>query len=367
MNTLRQVLILIALLTPSWVWARIDFDDGAYPELITSGRALAMGNAYICKVDDAASVYYNPAGLGTVRYPHLHLSNLHLETNKDWTQMGAGGQITKAGSNFTKGFSLDGSRQLLLENKGKLSYSRFHFMPNFTARYISMGYMLSKQARSTIGTESGAKFEYAERTDHGPFFAMNLSLFGGVLKFGASGTYLMRKEAIGEADANTTLELGDADYGKGNALIVTSGFKFTIPVAPLPVIGLKLNNSTAQKFSKTGDQKPDDVKQSLDVGFSVTPQIGQGVRIHLEANFKDATFKYKDMSTARRWGAGMEFDFARTFFIRFGYGDGFGSMGLGIRSKKLEFDLTTYAVDTTTSEFRGKEDRRFAISLSSGF
>ena len=34
--------------------------------------------------------------------------------------------------------------------------------------------------------------------------------------------------------------------------------------------------------------------------------------------------------------------------------------------KGLEFDLTTYAVDTTTSEFRGEEDRRFALSLSFG-
>lgn len=366
MNTLRQVFILILFLSTNSVWARIDFEDGAYPEIITSARALAMGNAFICKVDDAASVYYNPAGLGSVRFPHLHLSNLHLETNKDWIQMGAGGQASKAASNFTKGFELDGTRQLLLENKGKLSHSRFHFMPNFTARYISMGYMLSKQTRATIGTETNAKFEYAQRTDHGPFFGMNLSLFGGVIKVGGSATYLMRKELIGEADANTSLQIGEGDYAKGNLFLVNSGFKLTLPMAPLPVIGLKLNNSTSSDFSKTGELKPEKMKQSLDVGFSITPQVGQIVRIHMEVNFKDATRNY-EMSTARRWGAGMEFDFARLFFMRFGYGDGFGSMGLGIRSRKLEFDLTTYAVDTTTSEYRGKEDRRFALSLSSGF
>ena len=63
----------------------------------------------------------------------------------------------------------------------------------------------------------------------------------------------------------------------------------------------------------------------------------------------------------------MELDFARAFFMRLGYGDGFGSAGLGIKTQHLEFDLTTYAVDTTSSEFRGKEDRRFSMSLSYGF
>lgn len=364
---MRRLLPIFLFLISLNSWARITFEDGAYPELATSARGLAMGNAYICKVDDASSVYYNPAGLGTVRFPHLHLSNLHLETNRGWLAMGGGGPISAASSNFTKGFSLDGTRQLLLENKGKLSHSRFHFLPNFTARYISMGYLYSKQSRSTISTEPGALFEYADRTDHGPFLGLNISLFGGVLKFGASGTYLLRSEAIGEADPNTTIKLQSTDYAKGSMMLVTTGFKLTMPVAPLPIIAIKMNNATSQDFSKSGDTKPEKIKQSVDVGFSITPQIGKGVRLHLEGNFKDATFAHDELSTARRWGAGMELDVARTFFFRLGYGDGFGSLGLGVKSKKLEFDLTTYAVDTTSSQYRGKEDRRFVLSLSSGF
>jgi len=365
---MRRLLPIFLLILSTKTWARITFEDGAYPELATSSRGLAMGNAYICKVDDASSVYYNPAGLGTVRFPHLHLSNLHLETNRGWLRMGGGGPLTAASTNFMKGFSLDGTRTLLLNNLGTLSHSRFHFLPNFTARYISMGYLYSKQTRATISTEPGALFEYADRTDHGPFLGLNISLFGGVLKFGASATYLFRSEAINEADANTTIKLQSSDYDKGTMLLVTSGFKLTMPVAPLPIFAIKMNNATSQDFSASGtNTKPTKIKQSIDVGFSITPQIGKGVRLHLETNFKDATFAHSELSTARRWGAGMELDVARTFFFRLGYGDGFGSLGLGVKSKKLEFDLTTYAVDTTSSQYRGKEDRRFVLSLSSGF
>lgn len=363
------ITFLVLLLFPQSTWGLINFEDGVFPELATSGRALAMGNAYISKVDDSSAVFYNPAGLGTVRHPHLHLSNLHLEVNKDWMDLGTGGSATSAGSNFMKGFKIDGMRQLLKDHPGMLSHSRFHFLPNFTARYISMGYLYSKQTRGTVGKETGALFEYATRTDHGPYAALNISLFGGIFKFGFSAIHLFRKEAIGEADKDTTLELQDSDYKTGRAVIVTAGTKFTMPIVALPTFSLKINNSGAQEFkpSDGGGGAPNKIKSSVDVGFSLTPQIGKTTRLHLEANIKDATQKHSGLTSARRLALGLEYDIMRTFFLRAGYGDGFGSFGIGIKSRKLEFDLTTYAVDTTSSEFRGEEDRRFSLSLSSGF
>ena len=79
----RYSLIFITLLSSSKAFALIDFEDAIFPELAPAARALAMGNAYICKVDDAASSFYNPAGLGTVRNTHFHITNFTIETNKD--------------------------------------------------------------------------------------------------------------------------------------------------------------------------------------------------------------------------------------------------------------------------------------------
>jgi hypothetical protein len=104
----------------------------------------------------------------------------------------------------------------------------------------------------------------------------------------------------------------------------------------------------------------------MDLGFSLTPQLGKTVRLHLEANYKDMSSEYQGIASSRKISLGMEFDIARKFFLRFGYGDGWGSAGLGIKSQRLEFDLTTYAVDTTSNEFRGEEDRRFVLSFSYG-
>ncbi len=347
--------------------ALIGFEDAVFPELATSGRALAMGNAFLNKVDDSSSVFYNPAGLGTVRYSHFHLSNFHIETNKGWIKNGTGGEIEKIATDFPKSFSLDGQRELLLNNKGVMMHSRFHVMPNITTRFFSVGYLLSQRTRATIDKDADALFEYADRRDHGPYAGLNLSLFGGVLKFGGSAIYLQRKEAIGEQNALQKIDLQDSDYRKGRAVIITGGSRLTLPITFLPTFSAVIHNATGKRFTESGAGAPYPIHRTIDVGFSITPQIGQTTRLHLEVNYKDVTDIYSDVDTSRKLLLGAEFDLARTMFVRFGYGDAFGSAGLGIRTRKLEFDLTTYAVDGTGSSFRGSEDRRFALTISSGF
>jgi len=82
---------------------------------------------------------------------------------------------------------------------------------------------------------------------------------------------------------------------------------------------------------------------------------------------KDAMGKYSAISSTRKLLLRMEVDYRRMIFFRMGYSDGYGSAGLGLKTRKLEFSLTTYAVDLTDSQFRGSEDRRFVLSMSSGF
>lgn len=346
----------------------IDFEDAIFPELVTSGRALAMGNAFISKVDDSSAAFYNPAGLGTVRNTHFHISNFQIEMNKGILSSGGGGKITDAFGNLTKMFSLDGTREVLNKHVGTIAHSRFQMMPNFTTRYFSAGYMLAKRTRAVVEDESTTGFEYADRFDHGPYAALNISLFGGVFKAGVSTVYLNRSEVLGSADPAATLTVSDSTYKKGRAFISTAGAKITLPIVFLPTFSATMHNAFGQKFgSPRGAGAPDEIKQSIDFGFSITPQMGTSSRIHFEVNYKDLTQQFSNVSSKRRILVGTEIDLSRVFFIRAGYGDAFGSFGLGVKTKKLEFDLTTYAVDTTTDKIRGSEDRRFVLGLSSGF
>jgi len=366
----KRVIIIssLFLIFSQKLWA-IDFEDAIFPELATTGRALAMGNAFISKVDDASAAFYNPAGLGSVRYAHLHLSNFHLEVNKGLLSAGTGGAISDALSNSTKMFSLDGTRQILKNNVGKIAHSRFHMLPNFTTRFFSLGYLLAKRSRAVVtDAASTTGFEFADRLDHGPYAALNLSLFGGVFKAGASIIYLNRKEIISKVDPSATLSIASNSYSKGASFISTFGTKLTLPIVFLPTFSATIHNGLGQDFSNGGGAgAPSTIKSSVDVGFSITPQISNASRVHLEVNYKDLSGKFSSVSTTRKILAGLELDFNRVFYFRMGYGDGFGSAGLGVKTEKVEFDLTTYAVDTTSASFRGREDRRFSLTLSSGF
>jgi hypothetical protein len=343
----------------------IEFLDAAYPELATSARALAMGNAFIAKADDSMAAFYNPAGLGTVRGTRMHISNFAIETNRDWFTIGTKGKLIDAFSNFIEAFGLDGQRKLLLNNKGKIATSRIQFAPNFTARYITMGFFLSQRVRATIGQETGAQFEYAKRLDYGPYTAINLSLFGGVLKLGVTGMFLKRSEAIGTANPNTTLTLTDSNYNKGSSLMTIGGIKLTLPWSMLPTFAVTYHNALGADFG-TEASSPTKIPSQIDAGFSMTPQIGNTTRLHLELNYRDVASAQSGIDMKRKLLFGMEFDFFRRIYFRLGYGDGFGSGGFGFRTQRLIFDFSTYAVDITSNEFRGVEDRRFIFSISAG-
>lgn len=343
----------------------LNFEDHAFPELVTSARALALGNAFICKTDDPWAVFYNPAGLGTVRKFSFHPGNFHFELNKGFFNVTEGNAEDTPGK-ISDNFKEDSLKDNLVEHPDNIVHSRVNLFPNFTTRYFSLGYLYSRRSRAAL-TDINSDMEMSIRQDHGPLAALNISLLGGIFKLGASAVYLYRNELQKEYDISQTIDISSEDYNSGNMLLVTAGSRLTLPYTFLPTFAFVIRNTANQKFHVRNeeDTAPDAIHQTMDVGFSLTPQIGQRMRIHLEANYRDIQNAY-ETDSKRRLGAGLEFDYARTFFLRIGTGDGFGSGGIGFNTKMFNVDLTTYAVDKTESDFRGNEDRRYVLSFSTG-
>ena len=364
---LRSFMIALSLGCAPSVFAALDFEDHAFPEFVTSARALAMGNAYISKVDDAWSAFYNPAGLGTVRESSLQLANAHLEASQGLLSTISDGPAYKIPKNYLDSYKSQKLREELAKDPGTLSHSRINLFPNFTARYITLGYLFSQRNRAIVNKDAANTFELAERRDHGPVMALNASLFGGVLKFGVSGVYLFRRELYKSVGPNDPISINDSvDYKTGQGLQLTAGTRLTLPFTYLPAFSAVLRNASNKGWENVKDGgAPDKIKQTIDVGFSITPQIGKTTRLHMEVDLKDLNDAY-DTSSKRRIAAGMELDFNRRIFLRAGYGDGWGSGGIGVRSRTFILDLTTYAVDRSRDGFREDEDRRYVLSISSG-
>ena len=364
---MKTLYIFIGLVITTSAFAKLDFEDHAFPEFVTSARALAMGNAYINKVDDSWSAFYNPAGLGTVRKPQFHIFNAHAEASNGLLGVVGDGPVYKLPGKYMDSYDPDEMRSALAKDQGKLAHSRFNIFPNLTVRGLTLGYLFSQRNRAIINDDVANEFEVAERRDQGPVLALNGSFFGGVFKLGASAVYLNRRELYKAVGPEDPVVINDSDYKKGKSLQVTAGARLTLPWDYNPTFSAVLRNAFNNDFEDTSSGgSPDDIKQTVDVGFSITPQIGNMSRLHMEVNFKDLNDAY-DTNYKRRMAAGMELDFNRRIFVRAGWGDGWGSGGLGVRSRTFILDLTTYAVDRSRDGFRKEEDRRWVISLSSGF
>lgn len=365
MKILSLLVLFILAIVPAH--SKLDFEDHAFPEFITSARALAMGNAYINKVDDSWAAFYNPAGLGTLRKPEFNIINVHAEASSGLLDIVGDGPAYKIPGNYMDTFDQEDMRTELAGDQGKLAHSRFNVFPNITVRGLTLGYLFSQRNRAIINDDVANEFEVAERRDQGPVLSLNGSLFGGIFKLGATAVYLNRRDLYKAFGPSDPVDINGDDYRKGKGLQLTAGARLTLPWALLPTFSAVLRNATNNNWEDiSGGGKPDRIRQTVDLGFSVTPQIGKRMRIHLEANMKDVSDSY-ETDAKRRMAAGMELDFNRRIFLRLGYGDGWGSGGIGLKGRTFQLDLTTYAVDRSLDGFREEEDRRWVFSLASGF
>jgi hypothetical protein len=361
--------ILIILLFTQSALARLYFDDATSPELITSARALAMGGAYGAKVSDPWAAFYNPAGLGSVRKLQVHLLNLHLETNNGFLDTtGGSGNFLKSVGNYSDAFTASGVRKLLVDKPGNMTHAKVSVFPNITFRGITLGYVYSHQQRARL-KDASSDFEVAERLDSGPMMSLSLSLFGGVVKFGATATVLTRKELWKDiASSDPTTIDKDVDYKQGTMTHLVAGTRITFPVFLLPTFSLVVRNSSQSEWynSKLGGA-PDIIPSTVDASFSLTPFTSRTGRFHFEIGVKDLGDRYEDVPSNRKLMTGFEMGFMRMMFFRAGFGDGWGSGGIGVRGKGFVFDLTTYAIEASPDGNREDEDRRYALNMSLGF
>ena len=112
--------------------------------------------------------------------------------------------------------------------------------------------------------------------------------------------------------------LGDSDYKKGSALIITGGAKLTLPISWLPIFSATIHNAIGKDFETTRvTGAPNKIKTSIDAGFSVTPKIGSKTWMSIEVNYKDVTNQHKingePLPIIRKVLVGVELDFSRSF------------------------------------------------------
>jgi len=387
------IFLFFVILKPFKVWGHdneyidrfdpiLKFADETFPELVLSSRALGTGNAYSARVDDGMSAFYNPAGLGSVRWIRIHPVSGSVESSEDLSEASTLQDGSGGWKMFRKGLSLDGMRAVARENREKLLYTRTMIHPHFTWRYLSAGYYFSRRImayaeKNTDITDTAANFDTAFRRDRGVFGAMNLSFFGGVIKVGASAMGVDRKEIYGTLPINiqtgeTKVVVPETQVKAGKMTNIIVGGRITLPITFLPTFSGVLHNAANSKFwNQHGNQAPgflpDPIEQQIDVGFSFSPQVAKMVRFHFEGNYKDVGGAHSHVSSDKKWTAGIEMDVARVFFMRAGYGARNASGSIGLRTRWFVLELTTYGADVMVRDHVNVHNRRYLGHFAMGF
>lgn len=327
-------------------------------------RQMGMGGAGIATVNDETALLLNPAALGKLRGPIFtifdpegHANSTPAQTYKD-----------------ASGKDLADLQQLMDWAKtapGKHYHARAQMFPSFVTTNFGMG-VLGKFGYDGRVNADGTSYRLDYVTDVALVLGYNVRLFDGIIKIGTSGRIVNRIEAR-EDIPTTRTDLTWSEFQKeGLGVAADGGMLITIPWKFLPTLAAVWRDmgqttfSSRQGLFKNTTRRPDDVKQTVDVGFSVTPLLGNKTRLQISGEFRDVNNTADETDAMRRVHAGMEFNFSDTFFLRGGMNQRFWTAGMELAIMQFQMQLGSYGEDIGTAA-QPIEDRRYMAKFSVRF
>lgn len=336
------------------------FADRITDVVPTNTRALSMGGAGINVVDDSYAAFLNPANLARKSSrPRLELFNAQLEMS-EWA-------VNAVGSRNGNPLSLGSVYKYLEANQGEWVGYRYSFFPNFTSRFFSFG-LLYEQAMSakydgvdplTPGSEPMVTHSGYRRVM--PTGSLSFRLMKGILKFG----YSIGLEHLGVVSAVVT---NPADKSlsytsgihEGFAVRQVAGTTLTLPFRNLPSFSFVARDLFGSHYF--GGDIQDTRRMTFDLAMSHTTYFGKAIEVKLSADWRDFVNKYAT-PFMRRFFTGAEIRLGRAFFLRGGYGQGYPTAGIGLRTGRTKFDLGWYSMEMG-DRLRDDRDQRIGLHIT---
>jgi hypothetical protein len=275
-------------------------------------------------------------------------------------------------SNISKHSTLTKVRPLLSQNPGTASSLGVSLYPNISAQNFNFGILMKAEGASV---DDGTNLTYTARNLLVPTLGISMGLFSGRIRWGLAVRAVQISENDEVVNTSTTAATGyTMDMEEGFGIGLDSGLLITMPWAALPTLGFVARNVGDTSFpseanfsiaSGTSNRK-DKIKMTYDGGFSIAPKVGQRSTFTFAADYRDI-LNANGVNDKRRLNLGIEFDFSKTFFLRFGYGRGYWTAGVGLGSRFGSLDLGTYSEELDRTSFNGTEDRRISLRYGSKF
>jgi len=329
----------------------------------SSSACLAQGNACTSTVSGFASHFYNPAGLARFkrRDSELHLGVAEIQFNSHL----AGIIVEK------KSVGLSKLVPSFETQPGNYQFFNLSSFPSIAFRNFSFGILINYQVAAL---SSSSTLDMDARQDLIPTLSFSRHFAGNLLRLGISTKAYYRNQIKGDFTFSQLNSLGPDDWGslhhEGVGLGLDSGLLLTFPHKFLPTIGISWLNMFDTKFEETkllnlkSVGKPETIPQSYHLGISLSPQLANGWKYRLSADYRHLEMDH--LSWRHHLHIGVEFEKNKTLFIWAGLNQMYPTGGLGLRLKGGHLEVGTYAKEIGTEDLL-QGDRRYFFRFTVSF
>ena len=327
------------------------------PDYWLSVRAVGMGNAYTAIVNDADSLFYNPAGLAevegftfTIMDPHAGAGGLDAyNAFQDFN--------SSTSSNFATNFNKLYNKPVWIGGGAKTALA----FPGFAAAGFA-----SADGSALLLNPAAPTLTLNYFGDYGVAVGLGFDMIPKILKFGVSGRRLNRTGNNLDFGPSKLAQLSTSDVkeqlkSRGTGYGIDMGMRLTLPTPIKPSISAVWRNAGGVSFTHDeGPSAPPRIQDEVIVGaalgialppfFSFTPAV-------------DYRYVLQDkVQIGNKLHVGAELQFL-IFDVRAGLNQGYYSAGAGVNLGVIKVDAATYGVEL--GEYPGqREDRRYMVQAT---
>lgn len=345
---MKSLIIFSLILAISYQSKAADFYTGI--------RQMGMGGAAVAVVNDETSLLINPIGLGRLREPYVTLVDPEVTTN-----------IQSRSS--VQNLSVIGAADLdkLYEELGthldKRFYTKAQIFPSFVNKNFGFGFLDKYEITAT--RESATQYlDLNYVSDWAGVVGANYSIWGGIVKFGATGKLIDRVEYVGKVNPATQAmdiqKIGSEGFGLG----VDLGLSISSPTDLLPTIAVIAKDVGTTSFSAGNGMRgypnlvePNSIHSTVDVAFGIFPIKNQYFRSTFTVEYDDVTGYYENWGTKQKLHVGVEVNLVDQLFFRAGYNRGYATGGFEWAFRFFQLQLAYYGEEIGTEDNPVRDDR----------
>ena len=312
-----------------------------YPRVMSSVRAMGMGNAFFGVSDDKWAAFYNPAGLARNKM-HWQLDLIPIAVGINNNMLNTGQDVLNGGFNSNNMANtidnLLGTYNSIAPVNSYMAFTyknwSFGFFANANINLLAYNNINPTVAAKVRG-DTGAVFTYAHSFLEDESLHFGASIYG-LYRIGYQGSY----NVVNSTNIDTNAIIKDALNNSGWGVFLSAGVMYELPWLRKvlnPRVGLSLNDVGFQTMKSYNRIDP-----SLNLSFAISPNW-KFISSNIVIDFNDILFTNgNDQSFGKRVNIGAEIGFWNRLFLRTGFHQGYWTAGAGFDIWLLRFNYAYY-------------------------